>query len=226
MKFKITESEKKRIKDLYHINEQGWMTHFFDLLDDGSTSLDSDGKGSSSDSDDKGSSSDSDGKKYSSTNYDSGNIIEHIKKWEGFVGFTYDDAVYPSKPVKVGERCKGRCTIGYGITDKKKAKPGATVTKEQAEQWLKDVVNQTCIPCIERWQKRNKIEISKPIFDALIDVVYNKGCDGFTTSRIAEKLKNKDIEGAGEELKNWQGWGGNQKRRDAVYKNFYTKGIK
>jgi len=33
MKFQINESEKKRSKDLYQINEQGWLTYFFDFFD-------------------------------------------------------------------------------------------------------------------------------------------------------------------------------------------------
>jgi lysozyme len=215
MKFQITESEKKRIKDLYQINEFNWLTYFFDLLD----------ADRPDDQEESPAESDPSDEKQKISNYNPKNIIEHIKKYEEFVGFTYDDAIYPPKKVKKGETCKGTCTIGYGTTDKNKARPGDTVSEQQASRWLQEVVNNTCIPCIERWQKRNNVKINKPIFDALIDVVYNKGCGGFTTSPIAEKLEKNDIKGAGQQLLKWQKWG-NEKRREAVYNNFYKKGIK
>lgn len=33
MRFVVSESEKKRIKKLYHIQEQSWLMHFFNMLD-------------------------------------------------------------------------------------------------------------------------------------------------------------------------------------------------
>ncbi len=232
MKFQINESEKKRIKDLYQINEQGWLTYFFDFFD-GDEPKSSSPKSSSS----SGSFSYDALDRFGLSSKESldfnvvpiprlNNIISHIKKFEEFVPFTYDDASYPPKKVEPGKSCRGTCTIGYGTTDKNKAKPGATVTEPVASAWLTDFVQEECIPCLKRWQRDTKTKVTPSIFEALIDVVYNKGCSGFRKSPIATKLENKDIEGAGKELKNWQGWGGNQNRRDAVYKNFFMKGKK
>jgi GH24 family phage-related lysozyme (muramidase) len=153
------------------------------------------------------------------------NIINHIKKYEEFVGFTYDDASYPPKKVEPGKSCRGTCTIGYGTTDPAKAKPGATVSESVASSWLTDFVEDECIPCIKRWQKDTKTKVTPSIFEALIDVVYNKGCSGFRKSPIATQLEKKNVVGAGDELKNWQGWG-NKNRREAVYNNFFKRGIK
>ena len=226
MKFQINESEKNRIKHLYQINEQGWLKYFFDLLG-----------GDESQSSSQTSSSSGGG--FSSANSNSktpldfnsaaipnlNNIINHIKEHEEFVPYTYDDAYYPPKKVQPGKSCKGRCTIGYGTTDPAKAKPGATVTEPVASSWLTDFVEDECVPCIKRWQKDTKTKVTPSIFEALIDVVYNKGCGGFRNSTIATQLEKKNVVLAGDELKNWEEWG-SEKRRKAVYNNFYKKGIK
>jgi len=231
MKFQINESEKKRIKDLYQINEQGWLTYFFDFFD-GDEPKTSSPKSSSS----SGSFSYDTLDRFGLSSKESldfnvvpiprlNNIISHIKKFEEFVPFTYDDASYPPKKVEPGKSCRGTCTIGYGTTDKNKAKPGATVTEPVASTWLTDFVQDECIPCLKRWQRDTKTKVTPSIFEALIDVVYNKGCSGFRKSPIATQLEKKNVVGAGDELKNWQGWG-NKNRREAVYNNFFKRGIK
>lgn len=231
MKFQINESEKNRIKDLYQINEQGMRGYLLRMLSDDEPQsysktvpsssnvfpydvLNRFGLGSKE-----------------SLDFNSApiprlnNIINHIKKYEEFVPYTYDDAYYPPKKVQPGKSCKGRCTIGYGTTDAAKAKPGATVSESVASSWLTDFVEDECIPCIKRWQKDTKTKVTPSIFEALIDVVYNKGCSGFRKSPIATELENNNVVRAAEVLKNWEGWG-NKNRREAVYINFFKKGIK
>jgi GH24 family phage-related lysozyme (muramidase) len=76
---------------------------------------------------------------------------------------------------------------------------------------------------LKRWQRDTKTKVTPSIFEALIDVVYNKGCGGFRKSPIAIKLENKDIEGAGKELKNWQGWGVEHDYKLHYYQNRNSK---
>lgn len=227
MKFQINESEKKRIKHLYQINEQGWLNYFFDLLsDDEPESSSQTSSASSYDTLDIFGFNSKESLDFNSSPIPRlNNIINHIKKYEEFVPYTYDDAYYPPKKVEHGKSCRGTCTIGYGTTDPAKAKPGATVTEPVASSWLIDFVKDECIPCIKRWQKDTKTKVTPSIFEALIDVVYNKGCGGFRKSPIATQLEKKNVILAGGELKNWQGWG-NKNRREAVYNNFFKKGIK
>jgi hypothetical protein len=198
MKFQINESEKKRIKDLYQINEQGMRGYLLRMLSDDEPQsysktvpsssnvfpydvLNRFGLGSKE-----------------SLDFNSApiprltNIINHIKKYEEFVPYTYDDA---------------------------------TVSESVASSWLTDFVEDECVPCIKRWQKDTKTKVTPSIFEALIDVVYNKGCSGFRKSPIATELENNNVVRAAEVLKNWEGWG-NKNRREAVYINFFKKGIK
>lgn len=230
MKFQINESEKKRIRQLYQINEQGWLKYFFDMLSDDEPESSSQTSTSSDDGFTYGVSGRIGSEAKQLLDFNSAPIprlnyiIGHIKKYEEFVGYTYDDAYYPPKKVESGKSCNGTCTIGYGTTDPNKAKPGATVDEPTASKWLKDFVEDECIPCIKRWQKDTKTKVTPLIFQALIDVVYNKGCSGFRRSPIATQLERKNIVGAGNELKNWQGWG-NKNRREAVYNNFFIVGI-
>jgi GH24 family phage-related lysozyme (muramidase) len=230
MKFQINESEKKRIKDLYQINEQGMRGYLLRMLSDDEPQsysktvpsssnvfpydvLNRFGLGSKE-----------------SLDFNSApiprlnNIINHIKKYEEFVPYTYDDAYYPPKKVQPGKSCKGRCTIGYGTTDPAKAKPGATVSESVASSWLTDFVEDECVPCIKRWQKDTKTKVTPPIFEALIDVIYNMGCRNFRNSTIAEKLQNNDAAGAGDIIRDSEKWG-HEKRRKKLYDNFFSKGL-
>jgi GH24 family phage-related lysozyme (muramidase) len=226
MKFQINESEKNRIKHLYQINEQGWLKYFFDLLSDdepesSSQTSSSSGGGFSSANSNSKTSLDFNSAAIPNLN----NIINHIKEHEEFVPYTYDDAYYPPKKVESGKSCKRHCTIGYGTTDPNKAKPGATVTEPVASGWLVDFVKGECVPCIKRWQKNTKTKVTPPIFEALIDVIYNMGCRNFRNSTIAEKLQNNDAAGAGDIIRDSEKWG-HEKRRKKLYDNFFSKGIK
>ncbi len=102
--------------------------------------------------------------------------IDLIKSFEGLVLKTYI--------------CDGNVkTIGYGTTiiKNKPVKSGMTITKEQAEEYLKDDLIQ-----FERIVNRSvKSKINQNQFDSLVSIVYNIGGYAFKNSTLL-KLVNYD----------------------------------
>lgn len=110
--------------------------------------------------------------------------IELIKKYEGCVLTTY--------------KCpSGVLTIGYGHT--KNVKQGMTITKAQAEEYLKSdlVVYETAV------NNYVKVPISQNQFDALVSFSFNCGTGALKTSTLLEKLNAKDYNGAAKEFLRW-----------------------
>ena len=95
--------------------------------------------------------------------------LQMIKNKEGFKEKAYKDQ-------------GGIWTIGYGHTGN--VKPGDTVTKEQAEQTLRNDVSrfEKCV------NKHVKVPISQNMFDALTVFCYNIGEGAFAGSTLLKKL--------------------------------------
>lgn len=111
--------------------------------------------------------------------------LELIKKWEG-VKLT----AYLPTPNDVW-------TIGYGHT--KTARPGMTITLEEAEnllvrdlQWVEEALT-----------KHVKVPLSQNQFDALASFVYNLGETNFASSTLLRKLNQSDYAGAADQLLRW-----------------------
>ena len=113
--------------------------------------------------------------------------IDLIKKWEGFKADAYRDAV-------------NVWTIGYGTTGKAGIgvypKAGMTVTKAQAEKYLRLVVDD--------FAKRIKPHITAPIneneFGAFVSLAYNIGPSAFIKSTALRRFNDGDKGGAVEAL--------------------------
>lgn len=114
------------------------------------------------------------------------NGLSIIKKFEGFSAKTYLDLA-------------GIPTIGYGITDKRYAFEGNTITREFAEQLLIQHVAQDEGVC------RNliKVPLSQPQWDSVISLCYNIGTGAFARSTLLRKLNASDFTGAYAEFPKW-----------------------
>jgi len=154
---------------------------------------------------------------------DSGNsagqfIFDYIRGFEKFVPFTYDDAVYPSVPFKSGKP-KGKLTIGYGTTDPQYAKPGNRIDKDLAKKLSARDINNSA-DCIKRWQNRDpenrKLTIN--MYRAMIDMVYNMGCNRLVNSEMIKAIENKNYRLASRMIKNAD-WG-NENRRQSTSQLF------
>lgn len=145
-------------------------------------------------------------------------IFDYIRNFEEFVPFTYDDSIYPSIPFKGGIP-KGTLTIGYGTTDPQYAKPGNRIDKETAKMLSARDINDAA-DCIKRWQDRDSENrrITINMYRAMIDMVYNMGCNKFVNSEIINAIENKSYRLASRMIKNAD-WG-NETRRQSTSELF------
>ncbi len=137
--------------------------------------------------------------------------IELVKHFEGFRANTY--------------RCPaGILTIGYGCTNPKYAKPGESVTIEQATRILLEDV------------KKFELGVSTLLightvkqarFDALVCFAFNVGLANLAKSTLLKKYKAGDVNGAAQEFPRWNKANGKElsgltRRRLAEQKLFIT----
>jgi len=218
MKIHITESEKERIKKVHGIQEQGWLTYYFDKIGDFLGMDDSEEVQKKTTTPSTSSSS-----SYSSPLPDS--LVQHIKQHESFVPYTYYDGTFPTVNASVDKKKRGTLTIGYGTTDPKYAKVGNTISEREATNLLKNHLNVECKECVGRWKKDNNIkDLDKNIVLSLMDMIYVKGCGGFRNSEVAKLLEKEDYKGAKNAIKNGN-WGSDDRRNDNINKFFCKSGL-
>lgn len=116
--------------------------------------------------------------------------LELIKAFEGLELKAYKDSV-------------GILTIGYGSTGSH-VKSGMTITKEQAEELLKQDVS--------RFEKGVndlvKVPLTQNQFDALVSFSFNLGLGNLKSSTLLRKLNASDYSGAANEFLRWNRAGG------------------
>lgn len=88
-------------------------------------------------------------------------------------------------------------TIGYGHT--KGVSKGMRCTKEQAEKWLLEDVQES----VDAVNKYVQVELTQGMFDSLVDFVFNLGEGNFFKSTLLRKLNNRDYKGADAEFIKW-----------------------
>lgn len=120
-------------------------------------------------------------------------------------------------------------SIGYGLTrypDGRPVLPSDTCTKDEAEVWLRVVVSR-----FERAVADSVLKpINQPMFDAMVNLAYNIGAEGFRSSTLVRKLNAGDYIGAQAEFGRWvraggQVIGGLVKRR-ALEQAWFNDGIR
>lgn len=94
-------------------------------------------------------------------------------------------------------------TIGYGHTSAAgglKVHEGLTITREQAEQLLKDDLARMTYPVIDRLVK---VPLSQGQFDALSSFIFNLGEGQVSKSTLLRLLNNGDYKGASGQFGRW-----------------------
>ena len=155
--------------------------------------------------------------------------------------YTYDDAYYNDPPIKyVSSRYKkgkpgGTLTIGYGHTGKE-AYEGNVITKEKALELLQEDLS-TAVGCINRiitqWIKddRKGAKIDQCMYDAMVSLVFNSGCQNVRTSEWIQDVKFGRWESAYDGIKTWNppqqrtkggSWVDNYTRREKEAELFYN----
>lgn len=113
-----------------------------------------------------------------------------IRSFEGLELKAYKDSV-------------GILTVGYGSTGSH-VKPGTTITKEQAEELLKQDVS--------RFEKGVndlvKVPLTQNQFDSLVSFSFNLGLANLKSSTLLKRLNALDYSGAAKEFLRWNKAGG------------------
>jgi lysozyme len=123
---------------------------------------------------------------------------DHIREEEGL----------RLKAYKIGD---GMITVGYGHAEpikKSKFKVGETITKEKAEELLKDDLKKAADGVrrmFKDWEEEGiDIPITQSMFDALVSMAYNAGVGGLRRSDVVDKLKSGEYEQAGDSILNFK----------------------
>ncbi len=144
------------------------------------------------------------------TNIATQRLWDNIRKWETFVPFTYDDAYFPPKPYTGDSKdTVGVLTIGYGHTGRDVI-PGGKISESKATKLLIIDVNEAA-DCIRRWVLRQKeiknkyYLITQGMYEAMIDLTYNLGCNRFINSFIIKDIEKGNYKNASEKIKKLSG---------------------
>jgi len=123
----------------------------------------------------------------------SDNVVQMIKKHEGFAPKLTDDVGHPM--------------IGYGCdlsAAEAKKYEGRTISEVEAVSLLLARLT----PVVDFLNNIVKVPLTQNQFDALCDLVYNIGSGNFSTSTLLKKLNAKDYTGAASEFVKWNMAGG------------------
>jgi lysozyme len=119
--------------------------------------------------------------------------ISLIKQSEGLSLKAYPDPATGGDP----------WTIGYGTTvypDGRPVKPGDSISKAQAEEYLKSDVNKKFLPGVHR---SVKVPVTQEMVDALVSFSYNVGSSAMGSSTLVKDLNAEKYELAASRFLDW-----------------------
>jgi lysozyme len=128
--------------------------------------------------------------------------LAFLREKERFVGHTYDDMDPKARPLAPGQACRGTPTIGYGHTGRH-AKPGATMTPEQAERVLVEDLTpcERALPTLVASSTLAQLDAYQTA--ALLSFMFNVGITAFGKSTLAKKLNKGDLTAFPAEAPRW-----------------------
>ena len=110
-----------------------------------------------------------------------------IKKYEGFIGQSYDD--YDDHIVGPGGNCRGTLTIGYGHVEG--VYKGQTISEPEANELLKNDMVKYCNQVDNELSRINvPFTIDQGIYDVLTSFCYNCG-SGSLRTLLADGTRDK-----------------------------------
>lgn len=123
---------------------------------------------------------------------------DNVKVDEGKVGSNGEPAL---EAYRLGD---GRITIGWGHTGALTGptpKIGDTITRDQAQKYLQNDATEAA-NCVRRmlsgWKKQglSTYMVSQNMFDVLVSLVFNAGCQGLRTSKFIQLVKKGEYKKA------------------------------
>lgn len=124
--------------------------------------------------------------------------IALIKKHEGLRLTAYDD-LRPLYRLSEGDDAAGTVTIGYGHT--KTARPGQTITEDEAERLLRGDL-EAFVSGVRALAREHNVTLKQHEFDALVSFSFNVGLKALEDSTLWSHIyAGRRFEAAGEFLR-------------------------
>lgn len=125
--------------------------------------------------------------------------VEHtMEGWEGRVLFAYDDAIFPPRPAKVGDKIHGTLTAGCGHVGKD-VYVGMTVTNVMVDMWMeKDLAHSEA-----NVESKVRVQLNDNQYGALVDFDFNAGDGALASSTLLKKVNANDFAAVPAEFKKW-----------------------
>lgn len=126
--------------------------------------------------------------------------LRALEVMEGKVAYVYDDAVYPTRMYKQGQKVKGTLTAGVGHTGSDLAQwIGKTIPEEQIKKWLDHDTD-----AAERFvETAITVPLNDNEFAALSFWVFNIGVGAAGSSTLVKKLNAGDYDSVPAQLRRW-----------------------
>lgn len=121
-----------------------------------------------------------------------------IEKWEGCPLYAYDDAAYPTRAARSGDRIKGTLTIGAGHTGPD-VHVSMTISQAQADQLL----DADLAKCENDIAVVVHVPLNDNQYGALVSFAFNCGTAAFNNSTLLRKLNTGDYGAVPGELAKW-----------------------
>ena len=160
-------------------------------------------------------------------NYKDGRKLRGSQWLFDFIKYEEGDPKKKGEPVLTAYKHKNDpWTIGYGHTGN--VTSGMKITKQQALQLMyKDLTDAAnCVRrMFTRWnvQQKLNITITQEMFDVLVSIVFNSGCNSMLKSDFIQLVKQKKYEEAGKAILSYglkKGFGGLNPRRQKESNHF------
>lgn len=142
----------------------------------------------------------------------SDNGLQHIKRFEGFYEYVYDD-LSPLQsgrhPEWKGGYVHGTLTIGYGHTNlsgrEPRLHPGMRVTEKVASDILVNVLRDVYEPALRR---NVKVPLNQGQWDAMVSWIYNLGEPNLKKSTLLKRINQGRFDDVPAEIMKWNRAGG------------------
>jgi lysozyme len=129
-------------------------------------------------------------------------IVEKIAQWEGVILYAYDDAIYPTRPARPGDRIHGTLTVGAGHTGSD-VYIGQTLTEAEAMRLLALDLRDSEAAVIRYVRPEILQLLTDNQFGTLVDFVFNCGASAFAGSTLLRRLNAGDFAAVPAELGKW-----------------------
>lgn len=125
-------------------------------------------------------------------------VLHDVEGWEGCVLYSYDDAIFPTRPALPGEVIRGTLTAGSGHTGPD-VFVGQRITQAEADAWLEADMARSAANV----EREVKVALNDNQFGAISSFDFNAGDGALDQSTLLKKLNAGDYASVPAQLARW-----------------------